>query len=190
MKKIATMAAAAACAVALAAPSEGVREAFLKQQAYEEMSRVAGQIDALQQSHEELAERVARIDGGKGDIAAVKADVESLRAEIDGLRREMRRMKQEIVEEMTKKVIEVVKANNAATARAATPPPAPRPAPRPANPAPASGQYLEYTVKSGDNLYLIAQVFSTSVAKVKEINGLKSDKLSIGQKLLVPKVQR
>jgi len=41
-----------------------------------------------------------------------------------------------------------------------------------------------YTVKKGDTLYSIAKKFNTTVAKIKEINGLKSNTISIGQKLL------
>jgi len=41
-----------------------------------------------------------------------------------------------------------------------------------------------YTVKKGDTLYSIAKRFNTTVEVLKEINGLKSNALSIGQKLL------
>ena len=41
-----------------------------------------------------------------------------------------------------------------------------------------------YKVKKGDTLYSIAKRFKTSVAKLKEINGLKSNEISIGQHLL------
>ena len=41
-----------------------------------------------------------------------------------------------------------------------------------------------YTVKKGDTLYSIAKKFDTTVEKLKELNGLKSNTLSIGQKLL------
>ena len=44
------------------------------------------------------------------------------------------------------------------------------------------GKY--YKVKKGDTLYSIAKKFNTTVAKLKEINGLKSNALSIGQHLL------
>lgn len=42
-----------------------------------------------------------------------------------------------------------------------------------------------YTVKSGDTLYKIANKFNISVSKLKELNNLNSDILSIGQKLIV-----
>ena len=41
-----------------------------------------------------------------------------------------------------------------------------------------------YTVKKGDTLYSIAKRFGTTVEMLKELNGLKSNTLSIGQKLL------
>jgi flagellum-specific peptidoglycan hydrolase FlgJ len=41
-----------------------------------------------------------------------------------------------------------------------------------------------YTVKKGDTLYSIAKRFNTTVKMLKEINGLKDNTLSIGQKLL------
>lgn len=43
-----------------------------------------------------------------------------------------------------------------------------------------------YTVKSGDNLYSIAQKFNTSVSALKEINNLGTNTLSLGQQLLIP----
>lgn len=42
-----------------------------------------------------------------------------------------------------------------------------------------------YTVKKGDTLYSIAHKFGTTVDNLKDINNLKSNTLSIGQKLLV-----
>lgn len=42
-----------------------------------------------------------------------------------------------------------------------------------------------YQVKKGDTLYSISRKFNISVAKIKEMNGLKSNTLSIGQRLLV-----
>ena len=49
--------------------------------------------------------------------------------------------------------------------------------------------YDTYVVKKGDNLYAIARKYSISVDKLKDINNLNSNLLSIGQKLLVPKIE-
>ena len=48
--------------------------------------------------------------------------------------------------------------------------------------------YDTYVVKSGDNLYAIARKYGISVDKLKDINNLSSNLLSIGQNLLVPKL--
>lgn len=50
-----------------------------------------------------------------------------------------------------------------------------------------SGEYDTYIVKSGDSLWSIASRYNTTVDKLKDINNLSSNLLSIGQKLLVPK---
>lgn len=42
-----------------------------------------------------------------------------------------------------------------------------------------------YEVKQGDTLYSISKKFGISVAKLKEINGLKDNTISIGQHLLI-----
>lgn len=42
-----------------------------------------------------------------------------------------------------------------------------------------------YTVKSGDNLWVIAKKFNTTVDKLRKLNNLKSDNLNVGQKLKV-----
>ena len=48
--------------------------------------------------------------------------------------------------------------------------------------------YDTYVVKSGDNLYSIARRYGVTVDKLKDINSLSSNLLSIGQKILVPKI--
>ena len=40
-----------------------------------------------------------------------------------------------------------------------------------------------YTVKSGDSLYSIAQKNKTTVAKLKSVNNLTSNKIKAGQKI-------
>ena len=51
---------------------------------------------------------------------------------------------------------------------------------------PPPGNYFNYTVRSGDTLWLMAQRFGTTVAAIKALNNLASDALSIGQVLKIP----
>jgi nucleoid-associated protein YgaU len=51
----------------------------------------------------------------------------------------------------------------------------------------SSGGSVYHTVKSGDTLSAIARRYSSSVAKIKAANGLKSDLIRPGQRLRVPR---
>lgn len=53
------------------------------------------------------------------------------------------------------------------------------------SPGPGGG-FFQYTVKSGDTLWLLAKRFGTTVDAIKRLNGLTSDMLSIGQVLKIP----
>ena len=54
-------------------------------------------------------------------------------------------------------------------------------------PTPTDYNYFEYTVRSGDTLWVLAQRYGTTVAAIKSLNGLTSDLLGIGQVLLIPR---
>ena len=47
-------------------------------------------------------------------------------------------------------------------------------------------QYITYTVRPGDTLWLLANRYGTTVDAIKRLNGLRSDNLSIGQVLRIP----
>lgn len=50
-----------------------------------------------------------------------------------------------------------------------------------------SPSYFEYTVKSGDTLWLLSRRYGTTVDEIKRLNGLSSDMLNIGQVLRIPR---
>lgn len=52
-------------------------------------------------------------------------------------------------------------------------------------PSPDTG-YIEYIVRSGDTLWLLAQRYGTTVDAIKSLNGLTGDELLIGQVLKIP----
>lgn len=53
-------------------------------------------------------------------------------------------------------------------------------------PTSTSNNYIEYTVKSGDNLYSIARNYGITQSELMEYNNLTSNLLSIGQVLKIP----
>jgi LysM repeat protein len=73
-----------------------------------------------------------------------------------------------------------LKVKGSSTATATTPTPA-KPVTPPVNPAKTS----DYIVKSGDTLGKISQQYKMTVQKLKDLNGLKSDMIYVGQKMKV-----
>lgn len=160
------------------------RDNFMQQQAYAEMQRVSGQVDVLQNNHEELVARVAKAEAKNAELLG---EIEDLRAEIAALKnamvevtRTVRGQRDEIVTDLTKRI----KAMQPAIAPAA--PSRSGGSAAPAAPA-YSGPLMDYVVQGGDSLYLIAKAFGTSVAVIKNLNGLKNNNLRAGQTLKVPK---
>lgn len=60
----------------------------------------------------------------------------------------------------------------------------PAPAEAPAEPPPPGS--TKYTVRQGDSLWKISRKFKISVEALRKANGLKNDRLQIGQELIVP----
>ena len=46
-----------------------------------------------------------------------------------------------------------------------------------------AGYFVEHTVKKGENLYIIAKRYNTTVSKLRQINNLRSSVIYPGQKL-------
>ncbi|MBR2365504.1 MAG: LysM peptidoglycan-binding domain-containing protein, partial [Lentisphaeria bacterium] len=61
-----------------------------------------------------------------------------------------------------------------------------RSAVRKEEPVDASVECVEHTVEKGHVLFNIAKAYHVSVQEIRKINNLKSDRLFIGQKLLIP----
>ncbi|MDE6964820.1 MAG: LysM peptidoglycan-binding domain-containing protein, partial [Lachnospiraceae bacterium] len=53
-------------------------------------------------------------------------------------------------------------------------------------PSEGVSSYFEYVVRSGDTLWLLARRFNTTVDAIKQMSGITSDALSIGQVLRIP----
>jgi len=61
----------------------------------------------------------------------------------------------------------------------------PEPGTRTASVSTKTPKGVSYTVKEGDTLFTLARQFKTTVDKIKAANGLGSDSLSVGQKLVI-----
>lgn len=168
--KVMVMATAGLAATLAFAQGQQGRDTFVQQQAYAEMQRVSGQIDVLQNNFDELHRRVGQLEKGSG-TQDLRQEIEALKASVAELRRQLQSQRDGIVKDLTGR-IQAIQA-------AQTPPPAPQ--------SVVVGPHREYEVKSGDTLTLIAEAFGTTVSKIKKMNGLKSDVLRIGQKLMLPK---
>jgi TolA-binding protein len=168
------VAALAAGTASAQAVSGAGRDAFLKQQAVAEMQRVSAQVDVLATNQEELSDRIRRTEAMKSEIESLRAEVATLKGTIAELRREMQGVRGEIVQDLSKKIASMQPPAHKQTSGSAS-------KPRPTGPC------YEYTVQQGDTLSLIAKAFGSTVQKIKDMNGMKSDALRIGQKINVPK---
>ncbi len=148
------------------------KENFIVQQAYAEMQRVQGQISVLQSNLNDLQERVARLESGN-DSTGLRREVEALKAEVASLRRQIGSQREEIVRDLSGRIAKMQ----------------PSPASRSSEPPRRTviGPHNEYVVEAGDTLSLISQATGVPIRRIKEMNGLKSDNLRIGQKLMLPK---
>lgn len=168
MKMILVMGLCAGMSVSLFAQAN---DAFLKQQAYAEMQRVAGQVDVLEQNHNDLSERVNKVESMKREIEDLKSNVAALQAQLAELKSLVSRQRGEIITELSG----VIKKAEAS-----------RPAPTPVPVSSYTGKTEIYTVQSGDTLSLISEAFGSKISVIKELNNLKNDNIRVGQKLRVP----
>ena len=168
MKRMLVLGLCAGMSVSLFAQA---KDAYLKQQAYEEVQRVAGQVDILEQNQNDLSERVGKVEAIKREIEDLKSNVAALQAQLAELKSLVSRQRGEIITELSG----VIKKAEAS-----------RPAPAPVPVSSYTGKTELYAVQSGDTLSLISEAFGTKVSVIKELNNLKNDNIRVGQKLRVP----
>jgi len=151
------------------------RDSFVQQQAYAAMQRISGQIDVLQTNVDDLSARVAKLErtSSSDETEALRARIASLESTVASLRKELANQRGEIVKDLSSRLAKMPQQTSAQTAKSA-------------ETASSSGPYREYVVASGDNLWLIAKAFNTTVPKIREMNNLKSDSLKVGQKIKLP----
>ena len=189
MKRNLLCLAAAACAAAAFA-QEDARSAYQMRQAVQEVQRLSSQFDQMQNGMESLTVRMRKLEGANasGDL---RAEIGALRSELNELKRRQEAMRGEIVADISKKMADLITKN-----RPAPPPPPPastrggkgsHTAPPPeAAPSGPTGPYFEHIVEPGETLSYIAKECNTTVHKIKQYSGLRSDVLRVGQKLLIP----
>ena len=191
MKRKMLCLAAVACAAAALA-QEDARSAYQMRQAVQEVQRLSSQFDQMQNGMESLTVRMRKLEGANasGDL---RAEIGALRSELNELKRRQEAMRGEIVAEISKKMAELIAKN-----RPAPPPPPPPASTRggkgshvvasqpEAAPTGPTGDYFEHIVEPGETLSYIAKECNTTVQKIKQYSGLKSDNLRVGQVLKIP----
>ena len=168
MKKFMTLGLCAGMSLAAFAQSN---DGFLKQQAYAEMQRVAGQVDIIEQNQNELSDRISKVESMKREIEDLKSNVAALQSQLADMKALLAKQRGEIIGELSS----VIKKSAAS-----------RPAPAPMPVSSYTGKTEIYTVQSGDTLSLISEAFGTKVQVIQELNNLKGSNIRIGQKLRVP----
>ena len=159
------------------------------------------QLKVMQDENAKLSESVRelskRTDLLEGEYKRLAGENHSLRqnsgADKEASRSQYRRLEMRI-DAMEKKLQRLEKLiRDVGSAAAQTPPPPP---PRPERSAKKTGpaeenagasvEYREHTVERGHVLFNIAKAYHVSVQEIRTVNKLKSDKLFVGQKLLIP----
>ena len=159
----------------MSAFAQGGRDSFVQQQAYAAMQRITGQIDVLQSNLDDLSARVAKLEraGASDETEALRSRIASLESTVAALRKELSEQRGEIVKDISSRLAKMQQQSA-------------QPKQTKSAEAAPSGPYREYVVETGDNLWLIAKAFNTSVQKIRDMNKLKSDSLKVGQKIKIP----
>jgi len=140
----------------------------------EQMTRVNSAIEDLQQDRSKL---IQAVNANTLKVAELQKQNDELRAQINTERKE----RAQAIDQLISKVSGMM----SKTISSATSAPAPKSS---GGEGPAgSGEYVVYTVQSGDTLGVIAKAYGVTVDSVRKVNSMKNDNIRVGQKLYVPK---
>lgn len=175
MKDMKTVIAAAFALFASASfATQGGRDSFVQQQAYAEMQRISGQIDVMQSNIDDISARLSKLErqSDSAEVEALRSRIASLESTVASLRTVLANQRGEIVKDLSARIANMPRQESPKASSSAE--------------SSSSGSYREYVVATGDNLWLIARAFNTTVAKIRTANGLKNDNLKVGQKIKIP----
>lgn len=159
------------------------RDAYFIQQTAQEVDRLGAQFGMLNENVDALAARVVRLENAPSADRELRDEIAAIKAQIAELQRRQNALKKEISDEITEKVIQLIKKIPAAQ----PPPPQPKPGPKPKSQPQVTGNYYEVEIEPGYTLSAIAQAYKTTVKRILDANpGLKPTNLKIGQKIIVP----
>lgn len=187
MKKVAVPLIAAVCLITMA--QDDARSSFQARQAVQEVQRLSSQFDQMESRMEQISSRIGRVEGSSS-ARDVKAEIGAIRSELEQVKRRQAAMRDEIVKELSAKIAALLKDRQPSAQPARAEPQhsgkakrAPQPEVDESGP---TGAYFEHIVEKGETLSYIAKECNTTVQKIKQYSGLKSNTLRIGQKLLIP----
>lgn len=166
-------------------------------QAQQNRSSNSRNMDAARYYEEVIGNMTQQTKLLQDDNARLDSKVQELNRKVAEVERENQAIKREMeeIKKMLKNDASSRDASNAAMRKltdqiekmSQTPitPPAP-PKAKSTTGAAEAGNYEEYVVSQGATLSAVAQAYGVSVKEIMRVNNLKSDRLRVGQKLLIP----
>ncbi len=148
----------------------------------EQMRPLNGRIEGLEMETQRLGREIENLrrateSSGQARLTALQQQLESLSQRVGELSAARERDRQAILEDVSKKVAELLRRSAGSTGGSS-------------GGTRATGSRSEYgyehVVKAGETLSAIAVAYGVSTRAIQEVNGLKSDQIRIGQKLFIP----
>ncbi len=160
-----------------------IRQDILRVQ--EDMRKLSGRIEGVELENQQARSELDNVRAGlsrnnQSQSQAFQSGIEDLNRRISALEAGRERDKQEIIDRLTKKIAEIIKASSGPTARPAPPSGGKKP-------AATSGYGYEHEVKAGETISAIAAAYGVKPSVILEANNIQdATKIRVGQKLFVP----